>query len=179
VTTVAVEPPTTTIAPDTTPPGTDPIDITPPERHAIVASWEEFAVLRTACFRAPAACDRAAVDRLAADPLRAAHLSAVDAKVAAGEVDIPGDTPTYQALIDVVVNDDRMSGSLTACSVNGDVAVLVNNPSDPADDVVRDDTVISRIWTYTYQLVDGTWKATEVVDQERWEGENRCPPPGG
>lgn len=177
--TTGLEPSSTTPTTDTTPPGSDPIDITPPERDAIVASWEEFAATRTACFRAPAACDRAAIDRLSVDPLRAADLSVVDDRLAAGEVDVPGTTPTYQALLDVVVNDDRLSGSLTACSVNGDITVKPNDPADPADDVVVDDRVISRTWTYTYQLLDGAWKATEVEDQERWEGENRCPPPAG
>jgi len=142
-----------------------------------VDAFKQYVAVERSCLRQPQACDPAQVNAVASEPLAPRVLSVVNQKAANGLIGVPGAIASYQVVLDVSVEPGATTGTLTACSVDGDINMRINDPSDPNDDEVDDDRVVSRVWTFTYKVIDGMWKATDVGDQERWEGVNQCPPP--
>lgn len=163
---------------ETTPSSTDPpLDVTPPERDQLIVAMQRWNDASRACLRDPVTCDAVAVAAASNGALQASLLRFVQERVALGVKSVPSERPTYYVVLDVAVAEDRQTGSVTICNVNGDVAVRINDPSTTEDDEVVDESLVSSRSTLVFELVEGDWKAASAEQLEVVRGENSCPPP--
>jgi len=65
--------------------------------------------------------------------------------------------------------------AVTLCEVDGSWQIDPRGTTDPGDDVVVDDTLVSRRAVHHLVKLGGRWVRWELVELERWEGVNRCP----
>lgn len=79
----------------------------------------------------------------------------------------------------VVVEDVRMvspdRAEITLCEVDGSWQMDSRRTRTTADDIVWDDSLISRRARHTLVRVGDSWKRTDIVELQLWLGEQRCP----
>ena len=165
---------TTAAPPDTT---TSVSVFIPPEVTAMQTAFEQFWATRLGCLRTPPTCDRDRLREVMASPQLDTVLALLEKRLVAGEISVPGAQANYFVFNSINPSFDGQSGVVEACIVNGDVSLKVNDPSDPADDEVVDDRLISNNGRFDMEIVDGQWKVTAAANLEVWEGVNNCPPP--
>lgn len=164
---------------ETTPSSTDPpLDVTPPERDQLLAAMQQWNATALGCLRRPDECDRGAVQSYGGGPAAARILELVDERSASGVQGLVSDRATYYVVLDVVVDSGAESGVVRVCNVNGDIDLRINDPTVSEDDEIVDDQLVSGPITYSFNRVDGRWKAVGTDVGEIYRNENACPPQG-
>lgn len=172
---------TSTTIPATSPPDTSgsvtsvSVDL-PPGYDEMIAAFRQYEDVLRSCRRQAAECDYAALDAVVAPDLRASYHDVLDQVVADGLIGIPGATASYTNLVNVFTGDGGVVTGVEACRVDGDIAVRVNDPVNPADDEVVDDSVASFKVRIGFAAMDGVWMTTGETVDETIEG-NVCGPP--
>lgn len=83
---------------------------------------------------------------------------------------------SYVVVEDVhMVSPDR--AEITLCEVDGSWQMDSRRTRTTADDIVWDDSLLSRRARHTLVRVGDVWKRSDIVELQLWLGEQRCPAP--
>lgn len=81
---------------------------------------------------------------------------------------------SYVVVEDVhMVSPDR--AEITLCEVDGSWQMDSRRTRTTADDIVWDDSLLSRRARHTLARVGDVWKRVDIVELQLWLGEQRCP----
>jgi len=72
-----------------------------------------------------------------------------------------------------VIDPNRVD--ITLCEVDGNWQMDSRGTRTTVDDIVWDDSLLSRRARHTLVRTDGVWRRYEIVELQLWLGEQRCP----
>jgi hypothetical protein len=75
---------------------------------------------------------------------------------------------------DVRVSPSGLHAAVDTCHLDGAVQMDIGDPSDPNDDTVVDDEVLSSETLFTFAVIDGEWTMTGYGRTEMFDDPNEC-----